>query len=277
VAVQQRLNLPVIAAPQASPHFTYSTSQSYQLDPFNPLHQFNLARALFIAPRALAGYADHNSETTIRQTAAWIVSWLAWLPFIFTTTSFMLGILTIPGASDKSSRLIGASLLAFGVGLFLTARNGWRRSYRMNIALAVANCVLLFVVFVPTYGESGINFVRGAGATPIVFLLTTSISIGIGMGIALIVANAAAGSFVGIGVASALFMLFYGERYGTNGGIALVVAVLLALLTANALDANLSQRSRSPLSLVVAGLAVANYAVMVWVYFLGGWQVLAAL
>lgn len=257
-------------------HSGYSLPTADTLDPGNFLDHFRLLGWLFLDPQQFISYRAAHGMRTIRQTGAWLVSDIVWSTFLLPMLGFVLGTVKIPGANtDQATNLlmITAGLLFLG-GWFMTARIGWHENQIAGFVLLVATTVVATLIFGITGGVAGVLFVVGGGLTGLFSLVTIGVSVGAAAGLGFHLANPAVGTLAGLVIAGLIVSGLFTTTVGAEMAIAGILMLTLAVGYGGAIDINLRKGQRSWLGLVMLVALPLNYAIMVWMYFLGGWQVL---
>lgn len=253
-----------------SPHMISSSGQG-TLNAWNFLDQFQLLRWLFLEPAAFAAYINRNGEETIRRTGGWVVSALGWLPFLLPLLGYTIGTVEIQGHKPIT--------LVFAYVLFLI---GWIASgvlsggsTRDGVFSLVITGFIAFMIYVLVRGVSGIEFIppdiRGQIGT-----IFVGITVGVTAGIAFCTAYTATGTLAGLVIAVTLFAGLFRIFPGTASAIAGLLMVGLAFFTATTLSKGIQTGRVSIGHYVVIAVNVLAYAAAVWLYLLGGWQVLAS-
>ncbi len=277
-AVQELLGQPGAEVPfsPAPHHDSYSLPNSEKLDSFNFLDHVRLLGWLLLDPRQYLAYRQTHGMLTIRQTGAWLVSDIAWTAFLLPLLGFVLGTVTIPGTAVDSSTsvlLIVAGLLFIG-GWFLTAWIGSHEGQIASVVLLIVVTVMATLIFVIAAGIAGVLFVAGGGLTGLASLLTTAVAIGTAAGLAFHFANSTVGALAGLVIAGLIVTVLSGLSVGIEIATSGIAMAALAFGVGGAVDINLRTGRRSLLGLVMLLIIPVNMAVMVWMYFLGGWQIL---
>lgn len=277
-AVQEQLGQPhrTVESTHVLTHSGYSLPNAETLDPFNFLDHIRLLGWLFLDPPQFLAYRQMHGARTIRQTGAWLVTDIAWMTFLLPLLGFVLGTVRIPGASAGPSTnllLIVVGLL-FIAGWFLTARLGWHENQLAGVVLLIVVTVMATLIFVITAGIAGVLFVAGGGQTGLVSLLTTGVAIGAAAGVAFHIANPTIGALAGLVISGLIVTSLSGVSVGIEVAVSGILMSVLALGIGSAIDINLRTGRRSWLGLVMLLVLPVNLAVMIWLYFLGGWQLL---
>ncbi len=280
-AVRDSLDKPGEAQPVTHPqghatHNTYVPPGADVLDPGNFLDHLRLLGWLLLEPQQLIAYRSAQGSRTIRQTGAWLVSDIVWSTFLLPMLGYVLGTVKIPGSvSDQSINLlmISAGLLFLG-GWFMTARIGWHENQIAGFVLLVATTVMATLIFAIIGGIAGVLFVVGGGMTGLFSLVTIGVSIGAAAGLAFHLANPAVGALAGLVISGLIVSAFFTTPVGAETAIAGLAMITAAVGFGGAIDMNLRRGRRSLLGLLMLATLPFNYALMLWIYFLGGWQLL---
>jgi len=257
----------------SSPPLTAAAHPPQQLDPWNFLHQIRFLRQLFLEPAALASMDDK----IIRQTAAWVVSGMAWIAFLAPLVGYVLGTVQMPGTNFGGNPFIVMGGLLFLAGWVMTAWIGWHNGHGAGFVLMVSVTTVAFLVFTIVSGMAGIIFTQGEGATGVAFLVVTAVIFGIAAGIAFNLANNTTGMLAGLVIAAISYTTLFRIPLGSEGGITGTIMVLAAFATGNAVENNLRTRHPSWLGKLILLLLVVDSVAIIWMYFLGGWQVLSGI
>lgn len=256
----------------------YKTPQPVgQLDSWNFFDQARLVWWLFVEPTLYLQYVNTHGEIIVRQTGAWVVSSIMWISLLAPAVGYTLNTVVIPTAKPGINPFFifgGLVLLLQG---FITARLGASQDRRAGLILLIISTLLSLVTFVSISSTSGVIFTAGGGKTALGFLLTTGIAFGFASGIAFRIANSTTGALAGVVIAVFLFSTLLNVPLGVEGGFAGVVMAGLAMLVGLVLHKHIQTGQRSLAGTALFGILIANFAVMMWLYFLGGWQVLAFL
>ena len=277
-AVRDSLDTPseATAVVQAHGHGSYVLPTADTLDPGNFLDHFRLLGWLLLEPQQFISYRAAQGMRSLRQTGAWLVSDIVWSTFLLPLLGFVLGTVKIPGANtDQTTNLlvITAGLL-FLAGWFMTARIGWHENQIAGFVLLVATTVVATLIFAIIGGVAGVLFVVGGGWTGLFSLVTIGISVGAAAGLAFHLANPSVGALAGLIISGLIVSAFFTTAVGAETAVAGIFMLTLAVGYGGAIDINLRKGKRSWLGLIMLAALPLNYAVMVWMYFLGGWQVL---
>jgi hypothetical protein len=247
-----------------------------QLEFYNFFDQLRLVRWLFLEPATVMSIQTMGGETSIRQTAAWVVSALAWLPFLTPTVGYALGTLQTPGTPPITTPSLLAAWGLMLLGWFINGWFGWRKGQTPGLALLVISLALSLITFqmIPNmaavlHGTSDANLLPQA-----VFLISVGVFLGTAAGIAFHLANGTTGSLAGIVIASVINSTLSGYPLGILGGVAGLAVLGMAFGVSTAIEQNLKTEKRSPLGIVMLGIALLTGGAMLWAYLLGGWQVL---
>ena len=283
-AIQQRLNLPHTPAPLPTVsahqlHSGYTLSATETLDPWNFLDQTRVLGWLFFDPNQFINYRAAHGSKTLKQTGAWLVSNIAWIPMFFPVLGFVFGTVHIPGVENDfnaNALFILTSLLMLGDWL-IGGILGWRESHAVGLILLIIVGITATAAFWLIADEAGVLFVAGGGQTGLVTMLTIGISIGAAAGIAFHLANPGTGPLAGLVLAGLIVAALFSVPLGIETGVSGLAMAMMAFGVAGAIDINLRTGQRSLLGMVILGILTINVAVMIWTYFLGGWQVLSTL
>ncbi len=283
-AIQQRLNLPHSPAPLPSvsahqPHVDYTLATDTTLDPWNFLDQLRVLGWLFFDPAQFISYRDAHGARTLRQVGAWLVSSMAWIPMFFPALGFVFGTVQIPGVENDlnaNTLFILTGLLFLGNWL-VTAILGWREHHITGLVLLLITGLTATAAFWLIAQEAGVLFLAGGGQTGLVTMITIGISIGAAAGIAFHLANPTTGTLAGLVLAGLIVPALYSVPLGIEMAISGLAMVMMAFGVGGAIDINLRRSRQSWLGMVMLGIVPVNIAVMIWTFFLGGWQILSTL
>ncbi len=271
--VRERLNgepVPINNPPRHMPPPHGIQTGSYaRLNPWNFLDQFQLLRWLFLDPGALAAYLHRDGDETVRRTGAWIVSGLGWMPFLLPLLGYTIGTVEIRG--QRPITLLFAYTL-FLIGWIAAGVLGGGKT-RDGVFSLVITGFIAFMIYVLVRGVSGIEFipndVRGQIGT-----IFVGITIGVAAGIAFCTAYTATGTLAGLVIAVTLFAGLFRIFPGTASAVAGLLMVGLAFFTATVLNKGLQTGCTSVGHYIIIGVNGLAYTVALWLYLLGGWQVL---
>jgi hypothetical protein len=267
---------PVVYSHGHATHSAYPLPSADTLDPGNFLDHLRLLGWLFLDPPQFLNYRLAHGTRTIRQTGAWLVSDIVWSTFILPMLGFMLGTVRIPGSETGQTTnvlMITAGLLFLG-GWFVTARIGWHENQIAGLVLLIATVVLATLMFAIIGGLAGVLFVVGGGWTGLFSLVTIGVAVGAAAGLAFHLANPTVGTLAGLVIAGLIVSGLFTTPVGAETAVAGIFMITLAVGFGAAIDLNLRKGRRSWLGLLMLAALPMNYALMLWMYFLGGWQVL---
>lgn len=251
-----------------------SVAAGMELNPFNLFDHLMLLWWLLFQPKALAAHGLRASDTPVRQTGAWLSSSFVWLPFLAPALGVVIGTVQLSTATPELAlALLLAGLLGLAAWL-VTGWLGWRDDPRLGLALMLIIGVFAFLLFTLAAEWGGARFTAGGGATAGAFLLTIGVSIAIAAGIAFRLATTTSGALAGILIAGIAYMTLSQTRIGVGGGLIGLVTVVVTFLVSLSIEQHFATGKRSWLSILVSLIVIANTAGMIWLYFLGGWQVL---
>lgn len=258
--------------PPVGAHMT-ETAQN-DLQPFNVFDQLRLFGWTFFRPQTLVDYQAGGGGLVVQQTAAWVVSALAWLPFFMPSLGYVLGTIQTPDVAALPGASLVAAGLLFMLGYFVTGWLGWRGQQSYGLASLIISAALSLSIYTMLPGMGDILFQDDVGMTGMIFLLTTAISIGVAAGIAFSLAIASIGTLVGIVIASVINSALSGLQLGILGGLAGVVMIGVAFSVGIVIRHNQRSGSPSPFGWLLVAALTISYGVMFWAYLLGGWRVL---
>ncbi|MBL8162157.1 MAG: toll/interleukin-1 receptor domain-containing protein [Anaerolineae bacterium] len=267
-AVRERLNAD---APPTSPlrHQSVIPNLPRRLIPRNPRDQFDLLWWLFFEPGTLAAYQATDMNESVRKTGAWIVTSMGWMPFVLPLLGYTLGSIIVDG--EKPIALLVTYMLIvvgwFAGGLFSAG------DQRAAIFVFVLTTFLGFSAFMLVRGISLLDFlppdIRGD-----LGVLGIGINVGIVAGIAFTITDSATGLLGGLMIGAVLFASALRILPGTPAAVAGLLMAALGIITSKILTHGLETHRRTPGHMIIAGILMLNYAVLFWLYLLGGWQVL---
>jgi hypothetical protein len=261
--------------PTLSPHFTPPSSEGRGLEAWNFFDQMRLLWWLFWTPSRVRTDEINPYTLNVQQTAAWIISTMAWSPFFASAVGYALGTVQVTATKGANVSVVVAGLLCL-FGWFITAWIGWHHNRVAGILLLITMSSLSFLIFVLVSGVGGITFTTSGGRVGTAVLLTTCISLGVAAGLALRLANSAVGALAGIVIGTIILTTLAKIQFGVDGSIAGLVMIAVAFAVSSAIETNLLRGVRSRRSMFMFTVMTVNFAVMIWLYFLGGWQALAA-
>lgn len=237
------------------------------LNPWNPLSPLRLLLWLLLRPAQAAAFRAAD-ERTYRIVGSWLTSGLTWFPLLIPLLGYGLG--SIPGATPTGVHLAGVVLLIW----LLTGFLGTRTS---EIVAFMAGALTFFVML-------GIAFTIAAGVTPGLIAGFTLGGLGIlarGIGVVAgghLAAHVAGGLAGGIIVATVTLLgggILAGIILAFAVPLALLLVVVLALSLSHHLTAAMQHGRPAPLDAALLALLPLGLLLLVWLYFLGGWQQLA--
>jgi hypothetical protein len=253
-----------------------STIENPHLDPNNLFNHLRLVFWLFLQPAQIAPYQRDDSNRPLRQTTAWAVSALAFLPFLLPAAGYALGIIQTPDAPRLPSLSLIVAGLGFVVEYLITGWLGWRMRQTTGTFLTVIIVILTIGIYLVLPNMSNVIFARAGWLPGFLFMLTTAISLGVGFGIAFQFANNASAALIGVVVAAIINSVISKLQLGIQAGVAGGLMVLLAIMVSAALQENIRTGKAAWYSVALFVVLTANYGLMLWLYLLGGWSVLAA-
>jgi hypothetical protein len=221
------------------------------LSPWNPLDHLCLLGWIFLAPDRLVAYRERAGEEAVKRVGKWLTSTLIWLPLLIPTLALSLD--ALPISRPGWGWLLGAGLV---LGWALT---GWLGA-RNDLVAFGAMVVVAFVVALVVIGAFGemVSDVGGAA-----FVVAAIVAGGVAFDAAGVVAFAVA--------CIAAFVMADVVAGSVAGVLAGLVAAPVALGVKKSLETG--RQTRLGQGMLVA--LVLSHATLVWVYFLGGWRVLA--
>lgn len=265
-----RIDVPPMVARHlpASTHFMPLPSVK-RLNPWNFLDQVQLLWWLMFEPQRLSDYLQHDEGETVKKTGSWIVSALGWLLILLPLLGYSMGTVTIYGR--RSLALMFAYLLII-IGWIVA---GWLGGgdNRAGVVTLTLSGILTFMVFFLTRGVSEIEFItpdiRGS-----IGLIGLGVGIGIAAGIAFCIAYTATGTLAGLVIGAVLFSVVIRVFPGSVSALAGLLMVGVAFTSAAILNTGIQTGKRSLGHYAVLTIFALNNAVLVWLYLLGGWQML---
>lgn len=252
----------------ATQHFLPSASVK-RLNPWNFLDQFQLLWWLLFEPQHLQNYLQYDEGETAKKTGSWVVSALGWLLILIPLLGYSMG--TVPVFGRRSLALMFAYVLIM-IGWIAA---GWLGGgdNRAGVVILTLTGIITFMVFFLTRGVSEIEFItpdiRGN-----IGLIGLGIGIGIAAGISFCIAYTATATLAGLVIGSVLFSVMIRVFPGQISAIAGLLMVGVAFISASILNNGIQTGKRSLGHYAVIAIFAINYAVLVWLYLLGGWQVL---
>lgn len=262
----------------------------------NPLDQLRVLWWFFIQPYKVRGYISVGFAREIEPVLGWLASGLLWLPLAIPSLGVALG--TMP-----SDGLVSVWMIALIIPMWLLC--GWMMSnHAGSAALMLASAV--WIVYVPMF----INYVgfRSGVLIAFVFLLLAGFAAGInGIGADRASKHLALGATFVTTIAAVYKMYTFiapivwayvdGFILGDTGGpILILMAVFFAGIMALgltyvipfvgtyfvsfAVEAVIEENlggGANPLGAFALGIMMLLYALLIWVSFAGGWQVINTL
>jgi|FLYN01.1.fsa_nt_gi hypothetical protein len=238
------------------------------LDAWNLLDQLRLMQWLFLSPARVVEYEARRGEESVRQVGAWLVSTLAWLPLVIPTLAYSLGTIPVMGSARLSLFFVW---ILFIVALLATGWLNMRGSQLASVlAFIIAAVVTLFVYVL----VGGVDSIELAPNTPSRVAIT--MTLGVACGVAFSVARRAAGTVIGIVAGIVMFIALFNRTLGPEAGLAGIGLIGMTLGVTFSLESGLRTGQLSWLNWGIIAASLLAYAAMVWIYFLGGWSLLAA-
>lgn len=237
------------------------------LNPWNPLSPIRLLLWLLLRPAQAAAFRAAD-EPTYRIVGSWLTSSLTWFPVLIPLLGYGLG--SIPGSTPSGAHLAGVLVLVWLLTGFLGTRTGEILSFMIGA----------FVFFVML----GIGFTIAAGVTPGLIagftlgglgILARGVGVVAGGHLAAHIAGGLAGGVVAATVALLGGGILAGVILAFAVPVALLVVVALALGLSNHLTATMQRGQAAPLDALLLALLPLGLLLLLWLYFLGGWQQLA--
>lgn len=261
------------SSPQGTTHADrrlsrHSVTPEDDLDAWNLLDQLRLMQWVFLEPDRLLRYQMQAGAESATRIAAWLVSSLAWLPIGVPTLAYTLG--TIPRINSAQSGLFFAWILLI-MGWFVTAWLAGRDDRRSGFAAFVAAACITLAIFFLVGGVAGVELTAG-----VVDRADITSALGVAFGVGFVVAKNAVGIASGNVVGMILFIVMLNKPLGLeSGGLAAVALIGVTLAVATTLRRSCKNGQLSVFNWLVAGMCAVIYGLMIWIYFLGGWSVLA--
>lgn len=268
--------------------------------PWNPLNHLRLLWWVFVKPERLHAYRNWRGRDVVKGVGVWLSSVLLWLPLFIPLLG--VGIGTIPTAE----RPIPLWLIGLGVivGWLLTGAlasrekdltgGRWRETFGVVFSTAFLFALGLAIGIGFSMGLAAafdmVNIVEVGTVFGSLGVVVFVVAFGLAFGIAIVIADtvAFAGAFIVtpllaflvsgqvafgigfVGVFLSIFLLTFCIAFATGFAAALVLSPTLARTV-----------ERSPGSawgvafrLIGLALLVVSYAVLVWLFLLGGWRVM---
>ena len=264
---------------QFSPALPHSSPQAgasiEELNPSSFYDHVKLFVWLFWQPEKLAAYRNRFDDDKLRETAAWLVSDLAWIVFLAPAIGIVLGTVQVPTTDPVLSTVMQAlSGVVFLGGWFVTGWFGWRKQPAFAMILMVVTALIITGLFTAVFNFSGVVLSQGGGMTRPVFLILTGLMISSAAGIAFRLAPSAAGTVAGLLLGSLLFNAFHGVQLGIDGGISAFLMSVTAIMVSWVVDNSIKTGERTPFHLIASAVIGVSGALMIVLYFLGGWILL---
>lgn len=248
------------------------------LIPWLPWNQFRLLWWLFIHPGWFVDYRNQIGEQATKKSAAWLASTIIWLPLLIPILS---GLGTSP---TTNATLMNISHLGWsGIVAFVwltTIRKANREATNAGFIFGIMFIGTVVgvaggIAGIITIGTSAgvIGFIVGTITLTIALSVAESVSIGsrqitsdvIAPGIIIIIGALA-------GIASA------GGITGAITIIAISIVVFgITISIVQVVKTGLQIRRLLFFNIIVLIFLALSYAVLIWIYWLGGWRVLSSL
>ena len=270
---------------------------SGNLSPRNPLDYLRLLGWICLTPDRVVAYRERFGPASIERVGTWLASTLIWLPVLIPTLARGLGLLPTPHqgrywvlngglvlgwmATGALGTRWDSKTIGIWAGIVLGFLSGAFFMVELSPAIALAGgaaaVVALVVAFVVAWvavadversaGERA-EWIQPTTVERLEWVLVTSMAAGVAFGVAFS-ALLVVGATVGGGEIGGLLLMIAG-----------VIAFALLFMVARGRVAKAvkeSLRTGQPTWLGRGALAalVLSYAVLVWVFFLGGWRALA--
>ncbi len=240
-----------------------------KLDPWNFLHQARLLSWLFLSPMEYLQQRNADREALLK-TGGWIVSTLCWLPLLLPILGYTMGTVQVSNPSTSNRFLLAAYAVYFG-GWFSSALLAGRSDRSANLIGFFLTAFMSVLSFVVVGGVGQIILIEGSTTASLIMLLTTCISLGFAAAIALVVTNGGTGVVAGVVVGTFIAITLFKIPIGVAGGISGVLMGVIAFVLSASLDQGLKKGQPTWLSRGMLALGIMDYAVMCWIYLLGGW------
>jgi TIR domain len=246
-------------------------SDDDNLDPWNSFDQARLFGWLFLAPGTVLAERDRSGDEIIRQTVAWIIGAVAWLPFLMIVAGSALGTMDAPG---NGLYLVIAGLM-YLLGWYATARFGWQQERKRGLFLLGLATIITLASYWLIGVRAGLQIMTTGRTTVTAFVIfTTCISIGGASGLAFRLANSTTGTLAGTVIGTVIYTALSGLELGIAAGLAGIAMVAVAFGVRIALDRNLRSGQPSRLGYIMLTILAIDYILMIAVYFVGGWRIL---
>ncbi|MCB9452221.1 MAG: hypothetical protein H6672_12330 [Anaerolineaceae bacterium] len=240
------------------------------LNPWNPLDPFRLLGWVFLHPEFIRDYPETYDKKSMQRTGSWLVSTLTWIPIMIPVLGY--GLATIPVGASRSGLFLAGF---YGILWLLTGIFGTRTSEPVGFAVGIS---LFFFML-------SISFAVTAGATPGILVSVALVISGlIVRAIAVLVAGHLAAHVSGgviLGITAGTAAVSFG---GVLAGFIIAVAVpagllityTLSYLVAQHLQGTFKEGRPSLQGKILLALIPLGAVAALWVFFLGGWQLIVA-
>ncbi len=268
-----KLDPPRIPPPTSTglPHVPAAIlSDDDKLDPWNFFDQARFISWLFLNPAKVHAEYAKSGDDIIRQTVAWIIGAIAWIPFIMIAVGSALGTMDAPG---NGLYLVIAGVM-YLIGWYATARFGWQAERIRGALLLIMAAVITIVSYWLIGVQAGVQPMTGRTTATAFIIFTTCISIGGGSGLAFRLANSTSGTLAGTIIGTIIYTALSHMELGVAAGLAGISMIGMAVGVRVALDRNLRSSQPSRLGYLMLTILAIDYILMIAVYFLGGWRIL---
>jgi hypothetical protein len=262
------------AKPSSRHHIPIVTTE--KLDPWNLLDQLHLISWLFLFPAEYVHRKITDQDRSIPKTGGWIISLLCWLPLFMPILGYTMGTVRVSNPLANSQVLVASYAVYFVAWTSCAVIAGYSNIVNNLLGFVVAALLSILSYFIMG-GVGGIFLVGERELATFLLLSTTCISFGYAAGLSFIVSNGGAGIIAGIIAGSFVSLILFNIPIGVSGGISGFMMAGIAVLTALALDQAIKRKQSSWLTKGLLLLGVVDYAVMFWIFLLGGWFVIARL
>lgn len=229
------------------------------------LNLFDHLKVLFWVlwkPDIVTRYKLQYGEGALHRVGAWLTTGFFWIPLGFPTLGYFA----------KRAPLSSTVVTIFMVALPLSA---WFVYTRTDLAGSILGVLFYFIHIVDKTAANGDVVVAVAAevALSIAFLLPLIVSIATTEDywpmMAMVAIAAGSGTWVALHVGGR------GFAWGFSVGLLAFLLVLpLVIELSLILKKRYQKNQRSPVVLSIAALALLAYGVLVWIYMLGGWDIL---
>jgi TIR domain len=238
--------------------------------PWNPVDQARLLVWLFADPAQYTAFQRQVGKEEARKAGVWLTSTLIWLPFLIPTLGIQLGL-----TPTNKTGAITESFPIWAIVIVLVWRwTGFQMSENSDPSIILRGVTAVVIVggiaFSLAFGLA--NIMAGGLALVTALIVAVILSLEMATGLTFYLAlGIVAGLIIGLLLDSqdgGLFGVIIGFIF------AFVFLIFARMARGVALVANRSSRKRAVPGGMFMLLALGTaYAVLIWIYWLGGWGV----